>query len=156
MLSLSPLSLGAIFLLAGLLGYFLVSQLVDHFSKSDRNPKTVYEANLPVHLPNHYEAYFLVEPGGKVIHSNSEVKDLFTLNGGNISLEVLASGVNPKESFFALCAKEGKARFTLGNNLIEGKSYQVPHNSSSSMLVSFREIQLCRNNQFSKRRYRLA
>ncbi len=141
MLSLSPLSLGAIFLLAGLLGYFLVSQLVDHFSKSDHNPKTVYEANLPVHLPNHYEAYFLVEPGGKVIHSNSEVKDLFKLNGGNISLEVLASGVNPKESFFALCAKEGKARFTLGSNLFEGKSYQVPHNSSSSMLVSFREIQ---------------
>jgi PAS domain S-box-containing protein len=140
MLSLSPLSLGAIFILAGLLGYFLVSQLVDHFSKSDRNPKTVYEANLPVHLPNHYEAYFLVEPGGKVIHSNAEVKDLFTLNGANISLEVLASGVNPKESFFALCAKEGKARFTLGKKLIEGKSYQVPHNSSSSMLVSFREI----------------
>jgi PAS domain S-box-containing protein len=140
MLSLSPLSLGAIFLLSGLIGYILVSQLVNHFSKSGRNSKILYEANLPLHLPNHYEAYFLVEPGGKIIHSNPELNGLFTLNGGNISLEVLASGVNPKESFFALCAKEGKARFTLGNNLIEGKSYQVPHNSSSSMLVSFREI----------------
>ena len=140
MLSLSPLSLGAILLLSGLVGYILVSQLVNYISKSGRNSKTPYEASLQLHLPNHYEAYFLVEPGGKIIHSNPEVKDLFTLNGGNISLEILAAEVRPKEPFFALCAKEGKARFTLGNKLIEGKSFRIPHNSSSSMLVSFREI----------------
>lgn len=140
MLSLSPLSLGAILLLSGLVGYILVSQLVNYISKSGRNSKTPYEANLQLHLPNHYEAYFLVEPGGKIFHSNPEVKDLFTLNGGNISLEILAAEVRPKEPFFALCAKEGKARFTLGNKLIEGKSFRIPHNSSSSMLVSFREI----------------
>ena len=101
MLSLSPLSLGAILLLSGLVGYILVSQLVNHISRSSRNSKTLYEANLQLHLPNHYEAYFLVESGGKIIHSNPEVKDLFTLNGGNVSLEVLAAEVRPKEAFFA-------------------------------------------------------
>jgi PAS domain S-box-containing protein len=146
MLSLSPLSLGAILLLSGLVGYILVSQLVNQISRSGRNSKTPYEANLQLHLPNHYEAYFLVEPGGKIIHSNPEVKDLFTLNGGNVSLEVLAAEVRPKEAFFALCAKEGKARFILGNNLIEGKSFRIPHNSSSSMLVSFREISFAKQS----------
>ena len=140
MFNLSPLSLGVILLLAGLIGYLLVSQISHHLATSRRNSISEYKAKLPIHIPDLDEAYILIEPGGKIIHANPAVHALFNLNGEKINLELLASEVNPKESFFALCAKEGKVRLTLGNDLIEGKSYQVPNKTSSSMLVSFHEV----------------
>jgi len=140
MFNLSPLSLGVILLLAGLIGYLLVSQISHHLATSRRNSISEYKAKLPIHIPDLDEAYILIEPGGKIIHANPAVHALFNLNGEKINLELLASEVNPKESFFAVCAKEGKVRLTLGNDLIEGKSYQVPNKTSSSMLVSFHEV----------------
>lgn len=140
MIDLTPLSLSAILLLSGLLGYFLLSQLIRYLSKASQNSNLHFKPRLPVHLPNHSEAYFLVEPGGKIAYSNSAVKELFNLNGGKTSLEELASEMHPKESFFALCTREGKARLNIGECLIEGKSYRLPHNSSPAMLVAFRAI----------------
>ena len=140
MIDLTPLSLSAVLLLSGLLGYVLVSQLVGYISKSSRSSNSQIEPRLPVHLPNHYEAYFLVEPGGKIVYSNPEVRELFKLNGEKTSLEVLAAEMNPKESFFALCTREGKARLNIGDQLIEGKSYRLPHKASPAMLVSFRGL----------------
>ncbi|MGB5843469.1 MAG: ATP-binding protein [Anaerolineales bacterium] len=140
MIDLTPLSLSAILLLSGLLGYVLLSQLIRYLSKASQNSNLHFKPRLPVHLPNHYEAYFLVEPGGKIAYSNSAVKELFNLNGGKTSLEELASEMHPKESFFALCTREGKARLNIGERLIEGKSYRLPHNSSPAMLVAFRGI----------------
>ena len=140
MIDLTPLSLSAILLLSGLLGYVLLSQLIRYLSKASQNSNLHFKPRLPVHLPNHSEAYFLVEPGGKIAYSNSAVKELFNLNGGKTSLEELASEMHPKESFFALCTREGKARLNIGERLIEGKSYRLPHNSSPAMLVAFRAI----------------
>ena len=142
MLNMDTLSLGAIFLLSGLLVYFLITHLIRYIAKSSRKSNIKYQGTLPVHLPYHSEAYFLVEPGGNIIFSNPGVKQLFNVNGAKPNLELLASKTQPKESFFALCSREGKARFNLGNDLIEGKSYQVPGDSSTSMLVSFRELDL--------------
>ena len=70
MFNLSPLSLGVILLLAGLIGYFLVSQISHHLATSRRNSISEYKAKLPIHLPDHDEAYILIEPGGKIIHAN--------------------------------------------------------------------------------------
>lgn len=140
MIDLTPLSLSAVLLLSGLLGYVLVSQLIGYISNYSRSSNSQIEPRIPVHLPNHYEAYFLVEPGGKIVYSNPEVRELFNLNGEKTSLEVLAAEMNPKESFFALCTREGKARLNLGERLVEGKSYRLPHKASPAMLVSFRGL----------------
>jgi hypothetical protein len=140
MIDLTPLSLSAVLLLSGLLGYVLVSQLIGYISNSSRSSNLQIEPRLPVHLPNHYEAYFLVEPGGKIVYSNPEVRKLFNLNGEKTSLEVLAAEMDPKESFFALCTREGKARFNIGERLVEGKSYRLPHKASPAMLISFRGL----------------
>jgi PAS domain S-box-containing protein len=139
-MDLSPSSLSAILLLSGLLGYFLVTHLIRYISRSDPNSNLFFKANLPIHLPKHNESYIIVEAGGNIVYSNTGVKELLNLNGEKINLELLAAEMQPKESLFALCAKEGKARFKLGDELIEGKSYLLPGKPSSSMLVSFREI----------------
>jgi PAS domain S-box-containing protein len=139
MIDLSPWSFGALFLITGFLGYLLISGLVHRISMNHRIKEPIYHPKLSIKLSAHDEAFFFVESGGKVIYSNPEIMNLFNLRGSKIDLETLAAKLHPKESFFALCAHEGKARLNLGGLLIEGKSYQVPYNSSSCLLVSFRE-----------------
>lgn len=142
MFNITPLGLSAILLLSGLLGYFLVSQLIGYVSKSTQKEQTKNSLKPRLYLPNHYEAYFLVEPGGLITYSNPAVRDMFGLNGEKSNLEVIASDIQPRESFFALCSQEGKTRFNLGDRLIEGKSYIIPNNSSENMLVSFRGLEI--------------
>jgi PAS domain S-box-containing protein len=139
MIELNGLSLSAILLFSGMLGYFLVSQFIDYFRKTSQNSIHLRSIQLPLHLPNHYEAYFLVTQGGKIAYSSPTIKEFFNLNGDNTSLELFASLLTPKESFFALCSQEGKARLNVGDRLIEGKSYKVPHNSYPHMLVTFQD-----------------
>jgi PAS domain S-box-containing protein len=142
MFSLSPLSLSAVLLLSGLLCYALVSQLTGFAAKSTQKESSKNSPKIPLHLPNHYEAYFLVEPGGVIAYSNPKVKEMFGLNGEKPSIEMIASGIQPSESFFALCTQEGKARFNLGERLIEGKSYSIPHDATEAMLVSLRCLEI--------------
>jgi PAS domain S-box-containing protein len=142
MLDLPPLSLSAVLLLSGLLGYALVSQLIGYVARSTKKDQNHHSPKNPVHLPNHYEAYFLVEPGGVITYSNPSIREMFGLNGNKANLEMIASDIQPCESFFALCTQEGKARFNLGERLIEGKSYAIPHNSTEAMLVSFRGLEI--------------
>lgn len=140
MLNLSGWSFSALLLIAGLLGYLLITRFVKRISMKRFYKHSKYNPNLSIKLSTQDEAFFFVESGGKIIYSNPEIKDLFNLRGGKIELETLAKRLHPRESFFALCAREGKARLNLGGMLIEGKSYQVPINSTSCLLVSFREL----------------
>ncbi len=142
MIDLTPLSFSAVLLLLGLLGYVLVSQLIGFVAKSTRKERDKIPQKIPIHLPNHSDAYFLVKPGGVITYSNPTVRDMFGLNGEKPNLEVIAEDIQPNESFFALCTREGKARFNLGDRLLEGKSYAIPNNSNEAMLVSFRGLDL--------------
>lgn len=131
-----------ILLLFGLAGYILVTRLSGIAAKSNRKKLPVIKPRMPIHIPSHYDAYFLVGPGGKIIYINPMVRDLFGLNGKKANLETLASIIQPSEAFFALCNQEGKARFNLGEQLIEGKSYSVPHDSDQALLVSFKKVEI--------------
>lgn len=134
------LALSLVLLSLGLLSFFVGARLLKAIERKKPKPSMPEKVKLPVYLPHHYDAYFVMEPGGKIIHSNSNLRDYFGLNGKKPNLERLASGLKPAELFFSLCAQEGKARFDLGKELIEGKSYSIPHNSSQAMLISFRKL----------------
>lgn len=137
----STLSFSLVLLLLGLVSFFAASKLLQAIERKKPKPKNQEEVHIPIYLPHHYDAYFILELGGKIIYSNPNLRDYFALNGKKASLERLASGIQPVEAFFSLCAQEGKARFNLGDELIEGKSYTIPHNSSKAMLVSFRKLE---------------
>lgn len=140
MIELNILNLSAIFILCGLIGYVFISKLIKvtaHSTYKDINKST---KKTPIFLPENSEAYILVETGGKITYSNQAIKELFNLNGEKPTLEIIAADLQPTESLFALCAREGRARLNLGHQLIEGRSYQVPYNSHHAMLVSFREL----------------
>lgn len=137
----STLSFSLVLLLLGLVSFFAASKLLQAIERKKPKPKNQEEVHIPIYLPHHYDAYFILELGGKIIYSNPNLRDYFALNGKKASLERLASEIQPVEAFFSLCAQEGKARFNLGDELIEGKSYTIPHNSSKAMLVSFRKLE---------------
>lgn len=105
MIDLTPLSFSAVLLLSGLLGYVLVSQLIGFVAKSTRKERNKFPPKIPIHLPNHSDAYFLVKPGGVITYSNPTVRDMFGLNGEKPNLEVIAEDIQPNESFFALCTR---------------------------------------------------
>ena len=149
MIDASSLSLSITLIISGLIFYSLLPQLLSIVRRARR--KEIHGGNslLKLHLPNHYEAFFLIESGGRIIYSNPMVREMFGLNGKKANLEFIASAIQPSESFFALCSQEGKARFNLGKRLIEGKSYLIPHESTEAMLVSFRKIELRDYNQQS-------
>lgn len=136
----SVFSLSAVLLLSGLLGFFLISHLIKYLSNSRHSSKSQYKGHLPIHISKHDAAFMMVEPGGKIIFSNTAFKRLINLNGRKANLEQVAEKLHPKETFFALCVKEGKARFNVGDTLYEGRSYRLPHKSETAMLVSFQEL----------------
>ncbi len=136
----NPFSLSSVLLLSGMLGFLIISRLVGYSRRFTQNSNQAQRTQLPIHLPGHFEAYLIVEPGGKIGFINSAVQNLFNLNGEKPSLESLAEKLTPTESFFALCTQEGKARMNIGEKLIEGKSFKVPGDSSPQMLVLFQEI----------------
>jgi PAS domain S-box-containing protein len=137
----STLSFSLVLLLLGLVGFFAAAKLLQAIERKKPKPKNQEGVHIPIYLPHHYDAYFILELGGKIIYANPNLRDYFALKGKKASLERLASGIKPVEAFFSLCAQEGKARFNLGDELIEGKSYTIPHNSSKAMLVSFRKLE---------------
>lgn len=137
----STLTLSLILLSSGLVCFFALSKFLGFIAQRKPKRKTLGKVNLPVFLPNHFDAYFVLESGGKIVYTNPMLKGFFGLNGKKPTLERLAAGIKPVESFFSLCSREGKARFNLGKDLIEGKSYSIPHNSSQALLVSFRKVE---------------
>ena len=136
----AALSLSAVLLLSGILGFFLISHLIKYLSNSRRNSNRHYKDQFPVHISENDEAYVIVEARGNILYSNSGLRNLINLSGRKVNLEQVAKKLHPQETFFALCAKEGKARFTLGDSLYEGRSYRLPHNSATAMLVSFQKL----------------
>ncbi len=86
--------------------------------------------------PEHDDAVILIYAGGGVGHMNMAARELFGLNENEVpNLERFARRVRPSEAFWRLCASEGKARFAIGGNFLEGVSYYVP-GTSSAILVS--------------------
>ena len=147
MLLISSTALGISLIVFGVVCYLAVSQLLSRAARSSNKPPHAVRISHPVHLPEHDDAYILVGSGGRVLFTNALAKEWFGLNGKKNNLEVLVAGLRPQESFFALCSREGKARFKLGERLIEGNSYQIPYESDHAMVISLRGIQHRENGE---------
>ena len=86
--------------------------------------------------PEHNDAVILIHAGGGVGYMNMAARTLFGLDENETpNLERFARRVRPSEAFWRLCASEGKARFAVGGDFLEGVSYYVP-GTNSAILVS--------------------
>ncbi len=94
-------------------------------------------------LPKNEDALLLIEPGGRILHVNSRAREWFGLLEHEIpNLERMARHARPSDTFLGLCAASGQARFTLDQHLVEGSSYDVPHEGSRAILLAVRRPQL--------------
>ncbi len=73
------------------------------------------------------DALLIVQPGGRVVYSNTSAQEWFGYQDQQPNLERLARKARPSEIFLGLCASEGRARFSLDGRLVEGRSFYVPY-----------------------------
>ncbi len=137
-MSLSPVSLGMLLLLAGLICFLLVWGLPRLFPR-------LHNHSLPVILPQkmtdssqQHHAVMVIQSGGRVNYVNAIARQWFEIHEGEqLNLEVLAKRIRPTDDFLKLCTGEGQMRFTVRGRPVEAASYQIP-GPIPSLLVSFR------------------
>ena len=140
MLLISSTALGISLIVFGIICYVVVSQLLNIASRSKGTNTGSTPNTYPELLQDHTDAYILIDSRGRVLFINTTAKKWFDLNGKKDNLEVLASRIQPEESFLTLCSREGNARFKIKNRLVEGNSYPIPYESNYAMVISLRGI----------------
>jgi len=89
-------------------------------------------------LPAHQDAVLIVRSGGRVSYLNEEARTLFGIENEHPNLEMMASNTRPANIFLGLCAAEGRARFSINGQWVEGTSYTNPGNTENTSLISIR------------------
>ncbi len=126
--------LGTLLLVLGL-GFGGLTLAVARFLAGRRRtiaPDVGWAPSLSV-VEQHRDAVMVVEPGGRILYVNTQVKEWFGLE--EPSLERYARRTRPSEAFLGVCATEGQARFFVGGRLVEAASHLVPHPTVGKVMV---------------------
>jgi GAF domain-containing protein len=91
------------------------------------------------------EAVLIVQAGGRVEYINDLAREWFGLRAGEpADLERLIRRARPADELLNLCAHQGQKRLSVGGQLVEATSYQVP-GPYPLMLVTMRGLDLSTN-----------
>ena len=91
------------------------------------------------------EAILLVQTGGRVEYINDLAQEWFGLRQGEPpDLERLMRRARPAEEFLTLCAKPGQKRLSIGSQLVEATSYQVP-GGYAQVLVTMKPVEFSKD-----------
>ncbi|MBK9926109.1 MAG: GAF domain-containing protein [Anaerolineales bacterium] len=91
------------------------------------------------------EAILLVQSGGRIEYINDTAREWFGLYPEDIpDLERLMRRIRPSEEFLGLCATSGQKRLSVGSQLVEASSYQVP-GVYPQMLVAMKTVEFSKN-----------
>jgi GAF domain-containing protein/anti-sigma regulatory factor (Ser/Thr protein kinase) len=94
--------------------------------------------------PTH-EAILLIQTGGRVEYANELALEWFGLRPGEPpDLERLMRRARPAEEFLILCARPGQKRLSIGSQLVEATSYQVP-GDYAQMLLAMKPVEFSMN-----------
>lgn len=146
MLDLSPAASGVLLILLGLVFALLTLLLVRLIPRLPATPDRI-QLQIPATIDAQDEAVMVVRSGGRVIYINPAARELFGCWEPQIDLESLVHRARPGDVFLALCAGEGRSRFTINGRFIDGSSYLLPGSLSGdglgpAVLVSLRRPDL--------------
>ncbi len=141
----TPVSLGILLLLTGLVFFLLVWGLPRLFPRVRTSPTPVNLSQIPAEASIHNHAVLVIQSGGRVNYINTTARQWLGLHEGESpSLEVLARRIHPTDDFLRLCNAEGQMRFSVNGRPLEVVSYQVP-GPTPILLVSLRRPDLASN-----------
>ena len=87
------------------------------------------------------EAILLIQPGGRVEYANELALEWFGLRpGAPPDLEHLTRRARPADEFLTICARPGQKRLSIGSQLVEATSYQLP-GDYPQMLVAMKPVE---------------
>lgn len=135
-----PVTLGILLLLVGVVLTVLTWFLLRVFSQTRRA-----EVELPgmlqagLEMDEHQDGLLVVEPGGRILYCNEQVRRWFDLVERTPVLELLVRQARPGSELLNLCAREGKARLNVRGRTLEAHSYAFPgQNYGQLMMVVLR------------------
>jgi PAS domain S-box-containing protein len=107
--------------------------------------QAISSSQIPTDSTNSIEGMLLVQAGGRVEYINNTARQWFGLRSDERpDLERLIRSARPAEEFLDLCASAGQKRLSIGNQLMEVTSYQVPA-PYSQILVTIKVIEFSKN-----------
>jgi len=136
-----PLVLGIVLVILG-----LVFSILLVFSRANP-PKQPHNQNparppIPLDISPHTEAHLLVQSGGRVLEIDPRAREWFKVWEQLPNLERLGRRAHPNDTFLAVCAAAGTARFSLDGRVVEATSYDIPYGVDRAILVTMRRPQL--------------
>ncbi len=144
MINLEAVGLGILLVTAGVVFVLLTRILlraIPRLRPTDISHKPL--ATLPVQVPANPDAILVIQPGGRVIHTNSRAREWLSISADEQpNLEHLARGASPRDVFLNLCGGEGQAKFTLQGLYFEGTSYSIPYQGEQVILLTLKRPQL--------------
>jgi GAF domain-containing protein len=135
-----PVTLGILLLLVGVVLTVLTWFLL-RVSSQTRPVPSEPSQRLPagLDLDNHPDGLLVVEPGGRILHCNQQVRNWFDLGTRPPVLELLVRQARPGKKLLNLCAREGQARLNVRGRTLEASSYAFPgRNYGHLMMVVLR------------------
>jgi len=135
------------FLILLALAFLLLVLVIVAIRRSSRkvafSPRTDSLQNPPISSDTK-EALLLVQSGGRIEYINELGRDWFGLSlDESPDLERLIRRARPAEEFLGLCAKPGQKRISVGSQLVEATSYQVP-GVYPQMLIALKTVEFSR------------
>ena len=104
-------------------------------------PQNTPSFNSPDSAKTTNEAILLIQPGGRVEYANDLALEWFGLRPGEPpDLEYLARRARPADEFLTICARPGQRRISIGSQLVEATSYNVP-GDYAQMLVAMKPVE---------------
>ncbi|HXD10121.1 MAG TPA: GAF domain-containing protein [Anaerolineales bacterium] len=135
--------------LIGLALAFVVPVLViGYLRRLQQNAPTTTSSDSSFNSPSSShtnEGILIVQSGGRVEYINELAREWFNLSlHEQPDLERLLRRVRPTDEFIELCARQGQKRISIGGQLVEVTSYQIP-GPDLLMLVAIRNIEFSKN-----------
>lgn len=104
-------------------------------------PQNTPSSNPPDSAKTIDEAILLIQSGGRVEYANDLALEWFGLRQGEPpDLEYLTRRARPADEFLTICARPGQKRLSIGSQLVEATSYQLP-GEYTQMLVAMKPVE---------------
>ena len=136
------LGLGLSLVLIGLVLVVLVWFLLRLLPRNQANARVPLSAFESPDASEIKDAVIIVQGGGRLEYLNIYARQLFGLREDEqVDLERLTRYTRPPNDFLSLFSKESQKRISIGSQLTEATSYQIP-GMSPLMLVVFRNLDI--------------
>ena len=136
----SPYSIGIIFIVFGVLFYFLVFIITRRSTLPVKPNQFKNQAYFEEFLPTQTHGVVVIRPGGKIKFVNQKIRDYLKISLlEKPDLEFLLRKIHPANEFLNLCSAEARGKFEIENEPFEVFSFKLFLEDETFIVVLFQK-----------------